>query len=79
MRRNKLGEPRWQEPLEWISIGFFIGIATMLLISKCCTKEVRLDRYEDGIATVELYNEASGSTEMMDIINSEPMKVIVLR
>lgn len=78
-RRDLTREPKWQEPLEWISIGVFIGIVIMLLIGKCCAREVRLDRYEDGIATLELYNEASGSIEMMDVINAEPIRVIVVR
>lgn len=68
----------WIEPLEWISIGVFIGVAMMIMLYKCCAQEVRLERYEDGIATIELSDPTSGEYELVDIINSNPMKVIVV-
>ena len=60
-------------------VGFIVGTMFVLGAMKFYAREVRLDRYEDGIATLELYSEALDEIEMVDVINSQPVKVIIVK
>ena len=55
-----------RDKVEYIGLGFLMATIVMIGIYKCNKPEICMERYEDGVVTIECYDPASDSIGMYD-------------
>ena len=59
-----------------LAVGFALGVAFTIWVYNSHIEELRFERYEDRVCTLELSDD--GDWRNIDIDNSDPLRVIIM-